>query len=401
MKEAIDSIPEKLWNHKFFKLCTSNLILFTGFHMLNATFPFFIVSLGGDEAIAGLAAGLFAVFCVMTRPIVGWLLDNKGRRIVLLVGVFGMLVMPIIYSIYMPLYLIIFFRMCHGLVWSFSSTSINTVVCDNIPPSRFVEGMGYFGLTNAMANAIAPALGLALMYNYGFRTLFSSNIIIIILAFILMFTLSIPPLPANRKKASLINSFSTVLNKDALPASATLLFFLLPHGAVLNFVAMYAVNSGLGQGGIFFTCMAATTALVRLFVGHFADQRGISLLFYFSLTCQIIALLLLSFYPHFVSYVLAALLWGIGFGIMMPAMQAMAMRSVALERRGSASSTLLASLDIGLGLGAIIGGKLIKSLGYNSMFGIMIFALVLAFLIYYFWSWKQGEVRIVVHKESS
>jgi len=375
---------DKLWTRNFIHTCVVNLILYTGYHMLVSTFPFFIVSLGGDEAVAGLTAGLFAVFSVAARPIAGWMLDNQGRRRLLVFGVAGMVMMPGFYWLGLPLWLAILLRMFQGSIWSCASTAVNTVACDKIPPSRLAEGMGYFGLANALANAIAPAVGLGIMYRYGFGTLFGSNLGLLALGLALILQLSVAPLPRDRFRVALRHSLRTLLNKEAVPASVTMLCFLLPHGAVLNFVAMYASRSHVGNGGLFFACMAATTALMRLSTGRIADRRGERPLLYASLACQFAALLLLAFCPAAAAYLCAALLWGGGFGMMTPAMQAMAMRGVAPERRGSASSTFLASFDIGLGLGAAISGQLVKSFGYNAMFALMSLALLLTAGVYHF-----------------
>lgn len=66
--------------------------------MLLSTFPFYIESLGGSEALAGLAATLFSLVAVLCRPVVGWMLDNGKRRAILLIGLAGMLLMPLGYE---------------------------------------------------------------------------------------------------------------------------------------------------------------------------------------------------------------------------------------------------------------------------------------------------------------
>ena len=70
----------KLWSSSFINVCFINLALFCGFHMINSSMAFFVLELGGDEAMAGLAAGLYSISAVLMRPVVGWTLDNKGRR---------------------------------------------------------------------------------------------------------------------------------------------------------------------------------------------------------------------------------------------------------------------------------------------------------------------------------
>ncbi len=50
------------------------------------TFPFFIQSLGGSEAIAGICATAFSLAAAIIRPLVGWWLDNGARKVALVIG---------------------------------------------------------------------------------------------------------------------------------------------------------------------------------------------------------------------------------------------------------------------------------------------------------------------------
>ena len=71
---------EKLWSRNFVLIIVINFLVFMNHIMLLSTFPFYIESLGGSEALAGLAATLFSFVAVLCRPFVGWMLDNGKRR---------------------------------------------------------------------------------------------------------------------------------------------------------------------------------------------------------------------------------------------------------------------------------------------------------------------------------
>lgn len=384
-----------MWTRYFLQICGLNLLLFIGFHMLVATFPFFVRGLGGDEAVAGLAAGIFSIASVLTRPVVGWALDNKGRRNLLLLGLLGMTLAPLSYTVCRLVSLAIALRMLHGVVWSIASTTSNTLVCDILPRQRFGEGMGYFGLTSALSTAIAPYFGLLLMMNYGFNTLFIASASLELLA--LLSSWNIRPASAyacaERPRSSLRHSLKTLLNKDALPATLIIFCFLLPYGAVNTFVAMYAEDTGLGlvNSGIYFTFLALTTALMRALTGRVADKKGEGPMVYASIASLGLSLLLLALWPHAAGYILSALFFGAGFGMMTPSMQAMAMRIAEPERRGSASSTYLCGFDIGIGLGGIIGGLLVKHFGYTRMFALMLLALLASLAVYQFWGRRHAS----------
>ena len=88
----------RLWTRNFVLIIVINFLVFMNHIILLSTFPFYIESLGGSEALAGLAATLFSLVAVLCRPVVGWMLDNGKRRAILLIGLAGMLLMPLGYE---------------------------------------------------------------------------------------------------------------------------------------------------------------------------------------------------------------------------------------------------------------------------------------------------------------
>ncbi len=88
----------RLWTRNFVLIIVINFLVFMNHIMLLSTFPFYIESLGGSEALAGLAATLFSLVAVLCRPVVGWMLDNGKRRAILLIGLAGMSLMPLGYE---------------------------------------------------------------------------------------------------------------------------------------------------------------------------------------------------------------------------------------------------------------------------------------------------------------
>ena len=389
------TVEGKLWTSAFIGISVINLLMFISFHMLISTFPFYIESLGGDEAIAGLAAGMFAIASVVVRPFAGWILDHKGRLVVSIYGIAGMLVLPLTYPAIQVLIVALVVRVIHGVVWSLASTSVSTLACDIIPRSRFGEGMGIFGTGSAISMALGPVLGLYLLECGGYIVMF-----IISAGFAL---LSLVIIMATGKNFNLANTLQSkpakaklvVLDKKALPASVTMFLFLIPYGAISTFIALYAVEINIANGGIFFTLMAITTVLMRVMAGRTVDRVGEKPIVIISTVVQLISLALLALWPGLVSFIISALFFGVGFGMMSPTMQAMAVRTAPPHRRGAASSTYLCAFDCGIGLGGVIAGYLLRFLGYPQMFAIMLLFTLAAVIVYYGWA-RRGKTRLKV-----
>ncbi len=371
----------KLWTRDLVLIILVNLCVFTNHIMSISTFPFYIQALGGTEAVSGACAVLFSLVAVLVRPFVGWWLDNGARRVVLIVGLLGLALAPAGYVAVPMLSVALAFRMLHGAALSFSNSTTATVASDVICKPRFAEGMGFFGMATALASAIAPALGLELM-GFGFDVLYLAAAAISVLALVLFLFIRSPKPQVEKRPLSL----RSLVNRDSLPATVTMLVFMFTFGALENFVAIYASANNLPSASIFFVIMAVMLLLVRVFLGRLVDEKGEAIFVYSGNAAMLVALLLLAFVPNTVTFYLAAALAGYGFGGLEPALQSMAVHTATDKTRGSANSTFLCGYDIGYGLGGGVAGALISSVGYPSMWAIVSVACVVSMGIYFFWA---------------
>ncbi len=372
----------KLWTRDLVLIILVNLCVFTNHIMSLSTFPFYIQSLGGSEAVAGICAAAFAFVAVIIRPFVGWWLDNGVRKAALVVGLLLLGAAQLGYVFVPVLSMSIAFRMLHGIGLSFSNSTTATVASDVICRPRFAEGMGYFGMATALASAIAPALGLSLMEGFGFGTLYAvaagiAGLGLVLFAFVRTRKVNVP-----KKKLDL----RTIINRDSLPATATMLVFMLTFGALENFVAIFAAENSLPSGSIYFIVMSVMLLVVRVTLGKLVDQRGEAIFVYTCNAAMLVAFLLLALVPNTATYILSAALAGYAFGGLEPSLQSMAVHTSTDETRGSANSTFLCGYDIGYGLGGGLAGSLITAMGYSSMWMIVSLACVASVLIYVVWA---------------
>lgn len=372
----------KLWTRDLVLIILVNLCVFTNHIMSLSTFPFYIQSLGGSEAVAGICAAAFAFVAVIIRPFVGWWLDNGVRKLALVVGLLLLGAAPLGYVFVPVLSMSIAFRMLHGIGLSFSNSTTATVASDVICRPRFAEGMGYFGMATALASAIAPALGLSLMEGFGFGTLYAAAAGIAGLGLVLFTFVRTRKVNVPKKKLNL----RTIINRDSLPATATMLVFMLTFGALENFVAIFAAENSLPSGSIYFIVMSVMLLVVRITLGKLVDQRGEAIFVYTCNAAMLVAFLLLALVPNTATYILSAVLAGYAFGGLEPSLQSMAVHISTDETRGSANSTFLCGYDIGYGLGGGLAGSLITAMGYSSMWMIVSLACVASVLTYVAWA---------------
>lgn len=386
--DTLTAEKPKLCTASFIKICLVNFFIFVNFHALLPTFPFFVTHLGGDAVAIGLATALFSLASIIARPFAGWLVDTKGRATMLVLSLIGMALIPMGYFASAGIAMAVLLRTIHGAFHATSSNAASTWVTDIVPAKRMGEGLGLYGLSMALSTAIAPALGLLIMNRLGFDTLFVSATMAGLLALFIAvaikdrsYTLSTQPLKIGR-----------LFERLSVPASITQFFFMMAYGVVEVYVAIYAVHHNLLDGGIYFICVAVATVITRILLGKSIDRYGAGILVYSGNAALVAGILLLIFVHNVFGYLLSALMLGISFGAVQPSLQTMAMRLVPPQRRGAASSTFFVAFDLGIALGGLLSGILVKYLGYDVMFIAISLCGIFSSGYYYLFASRQSTV---------
>ena len=391
----------KLWNKNFIIVIVINFLVFLNHLMVLSTFPFFVRELGYSDSVSGACATLFSVVAVFFRPFVGKILDCGKRKSVLLVGLCGMALMPIgylvVYTFAASVFLAVIMRVVHGISLACSNTSTSTVATDVIPKPRFAEGMGIFGMATALATACAPAIGEFLM-NKGFGLLYIVSCGIMLFSLLLLALLKTPKLKIEKQPFS----FKDLIDKNALPASAVALVFLLTYGALENYTLKFASDCSdiTVSGGLYFTVMAIMLLITRFSVGKVADKKGEAVFVYTCNASMFVALLALALFPNNAGFIVSAVLSGYAFGGIEPSLQAMAVNIAPANKRGAANSTFLCAYDIGIGIGGGLAGVMIDYVGYEKMFAVISFANILSVVLYFLFGRKHPSSLTYKIKQS-
>ena len=130
---------------------------------LNSSTSVYVALYGGTAAYAGVLAAVFSGAAAVVRLLSGPLIDGRGRRIVMLFG-FAVLIIgtvgPLFTHDVVPF---VVFRILQGAGFSAVTTASATAAADALPASRMGEGIGYYGLGQALSMSVGPALALALV----------------------------------------------------------------------------------------------------------------------------------------------------------------------------------------------------------------------------------------------
>lgn len=375
----------KLWTWNFTLITVTNLFMFFAFQLFPSALPPYLKSLGASDNLLGWLQGLMTVATLLIRPFAGFALDRYGRKGIFIVGLVGMLLTTVAYRFFPVVGIIFFIRFMHGIMWGIANTACSTVATDNIEKSRFSEAMGYFSLASSIAMAVAPAVALSMGMQNNVLLALGFLAITVILAFLIKYQ---KPKMEQTKKG--ISPYA----KESILPSAIMLLFSITFGAILTFIALYAVQKSIESVGLFFTVYAVAMLVTRPFLGKLIDNKGFGAGIWPGVIMVPASLVLLSVSNGLVSFLICGAIYGIGIGAAQASLQTMAIVNVPKGRTGAANATFFTGFDGGIGVGAVLAGFISTIFGYSGMFAFMAIFPVLAGILYFATSRRKQEQSV-------
>lgn len=373
---------EKIWTKDFVFICLANFFIFLAFQMTLPTLPLFVKELGGSDQLIGIIIGIFTFSALIFRPYAGHALETKGRRFVYMTGLFIFVVSVGSYSFITSIALLLLMRIVQGVGWGLSTTATGTIATDLIPPKRRGEGMGYFGLSGNLALAFGPSLGLALVGAITFMELFLICAVLGLVAFLLSTKIGYKKVEQSPDKS--VSVKFDIFEKTAVQPSMLLFFITVTFGGIASFLPLYAAEKGIAGIEGYFLIYALFLMISRTFAGKIYDKKGHQYVFPPGTILIFIAMLLLSWLPNTTVMLIAAALYGLGFGSVQPALQAWAVDQAPANRKGMANATFFSSFDLGVGLGAMLFGQLAFMFNYGVIYLTAAGSVLLSMALYIF-----------------
>ena len=389
---------DKLWNRNYCKVMAANFTLFFAFYVLTPLLPLYLSEhFGATKDVIGLVLSGYTITALLFRPFSGYVVDSFPRKMVLMVsfGVFAIFFAGYLAASTLLLFTIV--RTLHGGPFGALTVANSTVAIDVLPSSRRTEGIGYYGLSNNLAMAIAPTIGIFIyQLTNSFEFLFWLALIVATTGWLIDSTVKLKPRDSSQARSSRLSLDRFFLTRGWL-LGLNMVAFGFSFGVLSNYLAIYGKEvMGItgGTGTYFMLCSVglilsrlqgskalrdgrvthnAATGMVISLVGYtlFILMPTLAQSSMVNGQCSMVNGQCSMFngqWSMFIGYYGSALLIGLGNGHMWPAFQNMTINVATNKQRGTANSTILISWDIGMGLGILVGGIVAELISYSAAF---------------------------------
>lgn len=382
---------EKLWTPEFLGMGGSNLFLFMSQYIMVASLPIFIMdTLGGGDMEAGLAMTAFQIGAVSCRPLAGRIIDAVNKQRLMRAATIAFFLVMLAFNWLHSEQAIYALRFLHGCIFALATTAAAAMAALVLPASRKGEGIGYFALSTNLAMVVGPLIGLVLIGNFGSIALFAFLAALAALTFLAANARRLPDevvRPAGRQKKGF--HLSDFIERRSLAPALLGGMVFFAYGGILTFIPLYAKSLGLqAETSLFFVVFAFVIILTRPVIGRLFDEKGPDWTVYPGFACFAAGMLLFSQVGTTAGLLISAAVLGIGFGALSPAFQTLAVESAPAARAGVATATYFWSLDISVGLAAVLLSFVAAQFGYAFMYGICCTAIIFFNAVLYF-IWRR------------
>ena len=370
LEEDAKILRDKLWNRNYCKAMIGNFMLFFSFYILTPLLPIYLdAQFAADKDVMGLVLSGYVVAALVVRPFSGFIVDTFDRKKVLSISFFLFFVLFTGYIGAGTLLLFAIVRTLHGLPFGAVTVANSTVAIDVLPSSRRNEGIGFYGLSNNLAMAFAPSVGIWIYQATGnFELLFWIALVVALVGFLTVSSIKIRKRePAKEKKPMSLDRFFLT---RAWILAANILCFGMCWGIMSNYVAIYGSEElGITGGtGVFFMILSLGLFASRLQGSKALAKGRIVQNAAEGVLLSLVGFTLFAAVKEDWAYYLSAALIGLGNGHMFPAFLNMFIKMARNDQRGTANSSILTSWDVGMGLGIIAGGFLLEYISYSAAF---------------------------------
>ena len=387
IKKYIKSISNHIqdWIIFFFLILgVSGLSSFT-VQMISTGLPLYCIDIGKTTAQAGIISAFYSIAVIISKPFVGKWIDERGKWIIAFIGIILMVLSLGLMAFVPNLSLFGIYQFIEGVSFSALSTALAALLMDIFPPESMVKGIGLFTVIKSFTISLGASFAVSFIEKNGSSKLFICCFIILLIAFVI--TIFLKKAPVYNKtyikeetQSVEYKGLDKFIDKSALPICLVQFVFTFSLTLGTCYLPSYAQSIGLAGVGSYYIVSAVTMLLTRTIFSKVIEKLNTKLSFIIGMFLAAITTVGVLFSDKLIYFILLAIPNAIGIALINPTLNVLATAYAPANRRGVASSTYYASLDLGSGAGSTIWGILVPVIGYNYSFILATVLLMIVFI---------------------
>ena len=374
----MEKFPVKVFAALFFALFAT----ITGVGIVVPLLPVYARDLGAGGIAIALIFGGFSLSRTFFLPWFGRLSDIRGRKPFLVFGLLSYFVISLGFMFAHHVHTLIGIRLVQGVASAMIMPVAQAYVGDITPRGREGITMGGFNMAVFCGLSIGPLIGGVIRDRLGLNTAFGCMGALALAAFFLALT-ALPPVRKERVYAAGRAPVRWgLLLRDRMLVSlfAFRMVYTTCIGIIWGFLPVYAdARFGLSSSAIGVLVMmgVSVSGIIHIPMGMLADRWNKRHMVIAGGFGVIVAMALMGRAEGFAGLFAANTVFGIGGGISMPALMALAvMRGQKIEAMGSVMALITVAHSLGMLLGSIFAGVImdLTELRYAFFLGTLIMA---------------------------
>ena len=394
---------QTIWTRNFICMMIANFLMLMSNFSTTTLVSTYATFLGAAPMLMGLLTGMFYGIALAMRPVAGPVQTRVNHRR-LLIAVFAIgVVVNVGYALFHSIPMFLTFRVLHGIQYAFYGSLSMTVAADSVPQEKLASGLGFYALSGAVAQAIAPQIGINLVAwgtaqrgeDFGYTVLFFFAALMMALSLIPLFTLRDTQKERPAATAAVTGKwYQQIISRHALIPAVIMMLIMMSFANFNSFMVPFGKELGIEDIGIFFTVFAGAMLVIRPVSGWLSDKLGLRRVLLPALLFFCAACLIIGSAKAIPMILVGAIPAAIGFGTGNPLTQAWSVQTETRARRSVASNTLYVGMDVGFFFGPLLGG-VIRDVAGNYRSIILFGAVPLAVaLVIFLVAWKPCARRI-------
>jgi MFS family permease len=381
----------------FAVLFFSIFVSVTGVGIVVPLLPVYAYELGASGLYIGLVFGAFSLSRTFFLPYFGRLSDKKGRKPLIVAGLLAYALISIGFILSKNVETLIIIRFIQGISSAMLIPVIQAYVGDITPEGSEGLSMGMFNMSMFFGLSVGPLAGGMINEHFSLNTSFLCMGILAFLGFSLcLFLLS--PTKSERavsRKKEVVSWKKLLRDKDL----AGLFFFRFAYtacvGVVWGFLPVLADSEfhlSSSYIGILVMLGVFISGVMQTPMGYMADRFNKRIMILIGGFIMAFAILLFNWADGFGDLFIANVLIGIGGGIAMPALMAIAvLKGKTTKAMGSVMGLITMAHSSGMLTGSLVAGLMMDMFQLRHAFSFGTLIMILGTGLFFFYTSHRKE----------